>query len=131
MEDCAHPQVIVKAKFYRAFCGVGQPIVLVDSLPASNGVRSCFPADTSVCVTYFMTQVDIEGQESCMNGAAISFPQRVGVDPQPATFTGPWQLIIDVQSRRMELPLRSGRYFLLTRNPRTGLLAVRETLVIR
>ena len=83
LEDQSRPQSIVRAKFYRAYCGGSGAPVLVDSLPAAVGVETCFQADTTACVTYWMTAVNGAGMESRCK-AAISFPRVVGVPKPPA-----------------------------------------------
>jgi len=95
------PQNIVKARLYRAFCGVGQPIVLVDSLPATAGVEVCFSVDTTACVSYFISTVNAAGLESCKVGE--SYPRVVGVG-YPAL--GPERKVewIDATGRRLLSP---------------------------
>jgi len=110
IEDQSKPQSIVRAKFYRAYCGgTGMP-VLVDSLPAAAGVETCFQADTTVCVSYFMTAVNGAGMESLCK-AGISYPRVVGIPKPPAAPLHFPKRYYDLQGRRVYGPLKSGVYF--------------------
>jgi len=103
LEDQSHPQSIVRQKLYRAFCGVGQPIVLVDSLPAAVGIETCFQADTLSCVTYWMTAVNGAGMESPCR-AAISFPRVVGVGNPASAAPESGDRYFDLAGRRLPHP---------------------------
>lgn len=125
-EDQGRAAVIVEQKLYRAFCGVGQPTVLVDSLPGTVGVETCFTADTLACVTYFMTSVTAAGLESPCR-AGISFPRVVGVgNPGVEALRGSGERYFDLAGRRLPHPPESpGIYWLKAPGRRARLVVIR------
>jgi hypothetical protein len=80
LPDFRYPQNIVYARLYRTlYNDVSQP-TLVQQIVTTSGATFCFPVDTTLDASYWVTTVNVMGKESCRSqGITLGVP-NVGVD---------------------------------------------------